>query len=55
MFPQDLEEMPGDPRTTYFLGHAHLDTIGLSHAFEGFIVTVQGLGSMVEGLIFMVG
>ena len=25
---QDLEEMPGDPRTIYFLGHAHLEQIG---------------------------
>ena len=25
---KDLEEMPGDPRTIYYLGHAHVDMIG---------------------------
>ena len=25
---KDLEEMPGDPRTIYYLGHAHLEQIG---------------------------
>jgi len=25
---KDLEEMPNDPRTIYYLGHAHLDMIG---------------------------
>jgi hypothetical protein len=25
---KDLEEMPGDPRTIYYLGHAHIEQIG---------------------------